>query len=579
MGIMRTFLIPLLFSTVLVAGFGQSWAAVSNPNGREASLSGNYLAARVAATARDSDAAAQFFTDALKQDPGNTSLTDRLFLIQVSSGQLADAELSADAILATNSQHRLARIVSGLKAFREKRYDQAREHFTESAYTPVGELTSALLAAWSYAAEGSFNAAQKELEKLDGNDSFANFKSFHLALIADVLNSPVRADVAYKKAYQDAGTSLRVTQAYGNFLERSGRSKEAIEVYQAFLKDSDSNQLVRDALTRAQKGEKPAAFVPSAEAGAGEALFSLAAAMNDDQSVDVAQVYAQLSLSLTADRPVTLTLLGDILAATQNYQAAIETYDQIAATSVLRGNAETEIAVNLQRLERPDEAVQRLVAVAARDPQNYDVLLTLANLQRNSEKYAEADKTYTQAIALIAQPDRTHWSTFYYRGIARERLKSWPAAEADFRKALELAPDEASVLNYLGYSLIDMNIKLDEAITMVKKAVDARPNDGYIVDSLGWAYFRINNFEDAVVQMERAVDLKAGDPIIAEHLGDAYWRVGRKLEAKFQWQHAKDNKPEPDDLKRIEGKLKDGLPDLPPPVKPADNSTTKKTNG
>jgi Flp pilus assembly protein TadD len=207
------------------------------------------------------------------------------------------------------------------------------------------------------------------------------------------------------------------------------------------------------------------------------------------------------------------------------------------------------------------------------------VLLTLANLQRNSEKYAEADKTYTQAIALIAKPDRTHWSIFYYRGIARERLKSWPAAEADFRKALELAPDEASVLNYLGYSLIDMNMKLDEAITMVKKAVDARPNDGYIVDSLGWAYFRINNFEDAVVQMERAVDLKAGDPIIAEHLGDAYWRVGRKLEAKFQWQHAKDNKPEPDDLKRIEGKLKDGLPDLPPPVKPADNSTTKKTNG
>jgi tetratricopeptide (TPR) repeat protein len=579
MGTMRAFLIPLLFSTICLAGFQPSFASVSNPKARETSLSGNYLAARVAATARDSDAAAQFFADALKQDPGNTSLTDRLFLIQVSSGLLAEAEASADDILAANSQHRLARIVSGLKAFREKRFEQAREHFTESAYTPVGELTSALLAAWSYAAEGSMNAALKELDKLDGNDSFVNFKSFHLALIADVLNSPVRADAAYKKAYQEAGTSLRVTQAYGNFLERNGRSKEAVEVYQTFLQGSDGNQLVTEALKRAETGQKPEAFVPTADAGAGEALFSLAAAMNDDQSVDVAQVYAQLSLTLTADRPVTLTLLGDILAATQNYQAAIDTYEQVAPTSVLRANAETEIAVNLQRLERPDEAVQRLTGVVTRDPKNYDVLLTLANLLRNNEKYADADKIYTQAIALIAKPDRSHWNAFYYRGIARERLKTWPAAEADFRKALELAPDEASVLNYLGYSLIDMNMKLDEAIAMVKKAVEAKPNDGYIVDSLGWAYFRINNFEDAVVQLERAVDLKAGDPIIAEHLGDAYWRVGRRLEAKFQWQHAEDNKPEPEDLKRIEGKLKDGLPDLPPPVKPADNSTTKSNNG
>jgi tetratricopeptide (TPR) repeat protein len=570
--ILRTAL-PVFFSLFAA---GSSFASTQP---YETSLSGNFLAGRVAANSHDSDLATQFFTSALKQDPGNAQLTERLFQIQVSSGQMADAEKQAEVVLGFNSQQRLARIVLGLKALRDKKLEAARENFTEAAYTPVGELTSALLTAWSYAAEGSLSAAMKELDKLDANESFANFKSFHAALISDVLHSTVRSEAAYKKAYAEAGTSLRVTQAYGNFLERNGKSKEAAEIYRTFLSGSDGNRLIAEALARAEKGSPPPPFIANAEAGVGEALFSLAAAMNDDQSIDVAQIYAQLALATTSDKPVTLTLLGDILATTKNYQAAIDTYDAVPATSVLRTNAETEIALNLQRLEKAADAEARLRSVAAREPNNYDVLVTLGNLLRNSEKYKDADAFYSQALALVPKPERQHWSVFYYRGIVRERLKTWPAAEADLRKALELSPDEPSVLNYLGYSLIDMNQKLDEAIGMVKKAVAAKPNDGYIVDSLGWAHFQLGNFEEAVTELERATDLRAGDPIIAEHLGDCYWRVGRRLEAKFQWQHAKDNKPEPDDLKRIEGKLQNGLPDLPALVKPADNSKAGGSNG
>lgn len=554
-------------------------AAAANSQQRQTSLSGNFLAGLVAADAKDADIAAQYYADALKQDPGNTQLTERLFQILVATGQTLEAEKLATDVLSFNSQHRLARVMLGLKALRNNETEVAREHFAEAGYTPIGELTSALLSAWSHTADGSVNEAMTELEKLDSNESFANFKSFHTALIADVLASDVRADAAYKTAYANAGTSLRVTQAYGNFLERKGRVKEAQDVYRAFLAGSEGNQLVSEALERSEKGEKPRQFVANAIAGAGEALFSLAAAMNDEQSIDVAQIYAQLALSMTGDKPVTLTLLGDIQAGTRNYQAAIDTYDSIAKDSVLRSNAETEIAINLQRLEKPAEAEQRLRAVAALDPQNFDVLVTLGNLLRNNENYKDAEATYSQALALVSKPERQHWNVYYYRGIARERLKSWPAAEADFRKALELSPDEASVLNYLGYSLVDMNQKLEEAINMIKKAVEAKPNDGYIVDSLGWAYFQLGNFEEAVTHMERAVDLRAGDPIIAEHLGDAYWRVDRKLEAKFQWQHAKDNKPDPEDLKRIEGKLLNGLPDLPAPTKPADNSKAGGSNG
>jgi len=128
------------------------------------------------------------------------------------------------------------------------------------------------------------------------------------------------------------------------------------------------------------------------------------------------------------------------------------------------------------------------------------------------------------------------------------------------RKALELQPEQPHVLNYLGYSWIDQGINLDEGMKMIKRAVEQRPDDGYIVDSLGWAYYRIGNYEDAVKHLERAIDLKPEDPTINEHLGDAYWRIGRTLEAKFQWAHARDLKPEPEELPKIEAKLENGLP-------------------
>ena len=157
--------------------------------------------------------------------------------------------------------------------------------------------------------------------------------------------------------------------------------------------------------------------------------------------------------------------------------------------------------------------------------------------------------------------DKSNAVYYYYRGICEERSKQWSKAEADMRKALELQPEQPHVLNYLGYSWIDQGINLDEGMKMIKRAVDQRPDDGYIVDSLGWAYYRIGNYEEAVKNLERAIDLKPEDPTINDHLGDAYWRVGRTLEAKFQWAHARDLKPEPEDLPKIEAKIDNGLPD------------------
>jgi len=567
------------FAFVLLLGASSLPAvALEDINFDDSSLSGSYLAGRFAGQLHDMDVAARYFQNALDSDPNNPVLIERVFVFELSEGNINSAEEYATRVLTFNSQHRMARIVLGLRDLRLKRYREAREHFRKSAYTPVGELTAALLTAWTNCAEGNLAEALKALDKLDSNEAFENFKSFHAALIADYAGTPLRAETFYKEAYAQAGTSLRVVQAYGNFLERTNRPTEARQVYDLFLASSEDNPLILAAKARLDRGDKPAPFVGSPQDGAGEALFSLASALSDDQSSDVALVYAQLALSLNKGSPITQTLLGDIYENMDRFDKAIAAYERIPANSELRENADIETAINLQRLDRSPEAQDRLSKVIANDSANYDALITLGNIHRANEEFAKAAEVYSKAIIILKVPERSNWSVFYYRGIANERIKNWEQAEADFRKALTLEPNQPLVLNYLGYSMIEKNINLTEALEMVRKAVELKPNDGYIVDSLGWAHYQLGDYEEAVRNLERAVELKPADPTIADHLGDAYWRVGRKLEARFQWQHAKDNKPEPENLTKIEAKLKDGLPDQPP-VTPADNKVEHDNNG
>ena len=160
--------------------------------------------------------------------------------------------------------------------------------------------------------------------------------------------------------------------------------------------------------------------------------------------------------------------------------------------------------------------------------------MALGNILRARKQFAECAEAYSKAHrAASPSPSKPNWLIFYFRGICYERSKQWPKAEADLKKALELFPDQPHVLNYLGYSWVDQGINLDEGMKMIRRAVEQRPDDGYIVDSLGWAYYRLGNYEEAVKHLERAVELKPEDPTINDHLGDAYWKVGRKLEAQI----------------------------------------------
>jgi Flp pilus assembly protein TadD len=190
----------------------------------------------------------------------------------------------------------------------------------------------------------------------------------------------------------------------------------------------------------------------------------------------------------------------------------------------------------------------------------WDTLMLLGNLWRSEKDFPKAVSAYDRAVTRIGKLEERHWNLLYARGIANERAKNWPRAEADFKKALELKPNEPYVLNYLAYTWVDRGENLEEAKKMLDEAVRQKPEDGAIVDSVGWAYYRLGNMEKALEYLEKAIEITPEDSAINDHLGDVYWRVGRRAEARFQWNRALSLNPEPEDVAKIKEKLEKGLP-------------------
>ena len=306
-------------------------------------------------------------------------------------------------------------------------------------------------------------------------------------------------------------------------------------------------------------GEKLPPLIDSSQAGAAEALYGLGASIGRRGGEDLALIYLQLALYLEPSHAMALLSLGDLYEDLKKPDLAIKAYERVPTNSPLARNAQIQMAVDLDALDRTDEAKKSLEHVVADRPKDLEAIVELGNIQRGRKEFADCANTYGKAIDTLPKPEKSNWVMFYFRGICYERSHQWPAAEADMKKALELFPEQPLVLNYLGYSWVDQGVHMDQGMDMIRRAVEQRPDDGYIVDSLGWAYFRTGNYDEAVKNLERAVELKPEDPTINDHLGDAYWRVGRVLEAHFQWTHAKDLKPDPEDLPKIEAKLKDGL--------------------
>jgi tetratricopeptide (TPR) repeat protein len=525
------------------------------------SASGSYLAARHAGQQRDGAAAAAYYRAALKRDPSNGELLDRAFLSFLVDGDVDEAVKFAERVAQADKSDRVARLVLGVNSLKRKQYASARRDLAQSIRGPITDLTATLLSAWGNLGVNDSKGAIAAIDHLAGPEWYAIFKDLHAGLIYDVAGNQKEAGKRLERAYKLDSTALRVVQAYGSWVSRNRSPKEALTVFETFDKALPRHPLVVEAMDKLKAGEKLPPLIANVQAGAAEALYGLGASLGRRGGEDLGLVYLQLSLFLSPNHPLALLSLADLYEALKKPELAIKIYDRVPTNSPLHRNAAIQMAANLDSLDRADEAQKHLEALIKQNPDDLETVMALGNVLRGHKKFAECANVYSKGASAIQKPEKSNWVVFYFRGICYERSKQWAKAEADLTKALELFPDQPHVLNYLGYSWIDQGINLDEGMAMIKKAVQQRPDDGYIVDSLGWAYYRVGNYEEATKQLERAIELKPEDPTINDHLGDAYWRVGRVLEARFQWAHARDLKPDAEDLPKIEEKLKEGLPD------------------
>jgi tetratricopeptide (TPR) repeat protein len=526
------------------------------------SLLGSYLAANVAKGSSDNNSAAAFYRSALALDPNNTVLLEQAFQTEAAEGHWDRAVPLARELVAKNGENRLAYLLLGLNSFKTGDHSKADEEFRKASDGPIGELTSALARAWAAAASGNPQRAMKLLDMPKQAEWAQFYLNYHKALIADILGRPQDALAAYEHSMRQDATTLRIALAYARHAAKNGNVKLAQEILdgQTERSQGEPHVLVRELRDQIGPGKKTDLLISTPAQGMAEVFYGLGEALTSEGGLSMGVLYLQLALYAQPDHAFALAALASAYESGQRYQAALDAYDRIPSGSALQPAIDIRKAFDLNSLDKVDEAKVILDRLAKADANDLKPLDALGNILRARKRYGEAVDVYSAALKLIPKPDKRHWSIFYSRGTCYERLKNWPAAEADLQKALELYPDQPLALNYLGYSWVDQNRNLKQGMGLIEKAVALKPDDGYIVDSLGWAHYKLGNYAEAVRFLERAVELKPQDPVLNDHLGDALWRVGREREAKFQWDQALTLDPEPEELDRIKKKLSDGMP-------------------
>ncbi len=537
---------------------------VDTPIATESAL-GSYLAGSLAQQEHAYGPAAEYLERALKDDPDNADLLRRAFLLRLSEGDIGRAAALAKRVVALDPHAGLASLV--LLVEQVKNGDEAGAAGAVDRMPSDGLLrfSAPLITAWVKAGQHDQKAALAALDQYDKMRGFEQLKEFHLGLIDDYLGDVKGASEAYKKILAPSDhLNWRTADIGGRFLERHGRGSEAKALYERFLRDNRENaDLVQPSLARIAAKKTPAPTVAGVKDGLAEALFDLASVLNQRDTQDLALIYARLTLELSPKYVLAKLLIAEIAESEQRLPEALAVYRSVDPASPLSWSARLRVAEVLDQLDRTDEAMAELNKMAAERPGAAQPLIELGDILRGRNRFAEAATAYDGAVARTEAADDRSWSLYYSRGIALERSGQWPRAEADFLKALELQKDQPLVLNYLGYSWVEKREHLDKALKMIERAVELRPNDGYVVDSLGWAHFQLGDYPQAIQYLERAIELLPEDPTINDHLGDAYWRSGRLAEARYQWQRALQFQPEADEVKTIDAKLDKGLSEPP----------------
>ncbi len=520
---------------------------------------GAYLAGRSASNANDFETAAGFFARSLMADPTNPALLEGALASYVGTGDMSRAAYIADNMIDLGLGSQLAYMASMSQQAKQGDWDALLN--AQEAGQSIGPLVDGMARAWAHIGRGQMTAGIEAFDEMieaeDGSRSFAlYFKSLALASVGDYEGADAILGMSPMQGMQ---RTRRSTLAHAQVLSQLERNADAVALIDAVFGERVDAK-VADMRTRLSNGETvPFTYVNSPAEGFAETLYSVAQILDGETDDFNTLIYARLAIDLDPTHTDATLLTARLLEQMGRFELADATYRQIAPTDPAYSEAELGRAKALIHADRREAAVEVLQALIRRNPEQAMVHATLGDTLRQLDRMRDANDAYTQALDLFPADSNVRWFVLYSRAITHHDLDNWPAAEADFRASLALNPDEARVLNYLGYSLVERQEKMDEALDMIERAAASRPDSGAIVDSLGWVLYRMGRYDEAVGHMEHAASLMPSDAVVNDHLGDTYWAVGRYTEAQFQWNRALSFDPAEEDAARIRRKIDVGL--------------------
>jgi Flp pilus assembly protein TadD len=536
-------------------------AAAQAPQPQSAGLAAAFLAGRHAELSADADMAVDFYNRVTELDPENVSLLQNTYFLAAQNGDFATAVPAARKAYDTSPRRGMASVIIGMDHFKKQEYDRALPYLEKPTGQTMNSFALPVLRAWAMAPTSPVEVALAELAPLKNFQDTAVLWDAMSGMINEFYGRRNEAlshyDALAMRIEIERFSTLRVVaEAY----HRLGQDEKLKTLFASFTKTHGASPTL-DAYMAAVPA-MPVKKLTVTE-GMAEGLFAASELllMNDPNELraQVSTAYAQTALYLNPSMDITRRFIGSTLAARGRYAESNAVLGKLEKSAPGYLEVQMQVADNLVRMQRSKEALTVLQEVLKIRPTMIEAHVAVGDILRNDKKYPDAVAAYDNALKLTTEGKTENWAIHYSRGIALERNKNWDAAEKDFKKALELRPDDPNVLNYLGYSYLDRGVNLAEARKLIEGAYKQRPNDGYIIDSFGWALYMNGEYELAVQSLEKAVEATPSDGTINEHLGDAYWKVGRRNEARFQWERALSLEIEETQRTSIRTKLERGL--------------------
>ncbi|WP_332065885.1 tetratricopeptide repeat protein [Bartonella sp. CB189] len=528
------------------------------------SFTGAYLAGRVANHENKAYLAINYFKQALAYQPNNIETQTEILEAMLSVGHFQEAVKQAQKLQKQNVITPFVSLTLSVNNLFKKDYQNVKHILKLKVPSTVNNPIPELIGAWATFGYGYKSQAISDLENIQGPDWYKLFVCYHLALMNDLAGHKQDAKKYFIQAINNQqgariapNTYERIIIAYASFQLRHKMRNQAIQTLKHGEKILAGQEILTNIRKKIEQGASLARLIKTPQQGAGEVLYNFGTALNHKSPGKVARIFQQLSLVLSPQNDATLFQLANISVRLNDLNQAIKFYRSLSPNSPYYKDGQLRLALILANQKNYNESIKLLTSLNKKIPNDRHILIMLAAIYMQENKFSDAEKTMNRAIVRIKNFQQEDWKLFYQRGIALERLQKWTKAENDLRKALELFPDQPQVLNYLGYSLVDRDQKLEESLHMLQKASTLRSQDSHVLDSLGWAYYKLKRYNKAVQILETAVKLQPEDPTLNDHLGDAYWQVGRKREAIFQWNHAIEGEPE--NVEKIKEKLKFGL--------------------